>query len=88
MPCFIVIIFTARKPAPMMTNVFSYMKIPKFANTVKHVKEMCMFKHECNAETNEINVNEEESVTGDDIFVIDDQEEFIGQENETSKRTF
>ena len=47
-----------------------------------------MFKHECSAETNEINVNEEESVTGDDIFVIDDQEEFIGQENETSERTF
>jgi hypothetical protein len=27
-------------------------------------------------------------VNGDDSFVVDDQEDFTGQENETSERTF
>ena len=81
--------YNNKKPCPYDEEcVFLHedSKICKYGKTCE--RNFCMFKHECNAETNEINVNEEESVTGDDIFVIDDQEEFIGQDNETSERTF
>ena len=47
-----------------------------------------MFERADNTETSVIYVNLEEGVTGDDIINVHDQEEFLGQENETLEKTF
>ena len=46
---------------------------------------ICMFEHGDDAETNLIDVTEEESVTGDAFIAVDDQEELIEQGNEAQK---
>ena len=47
-----------------------------------------MFEHGDCTEANVIVLNEEECVTLEEIIDVDEQEEFIKQENETSERTF
>ena len=47
-----------------------------------------MFERADNTETSVIYVNLEEGVTGDDIIDVHDQEELLGQENETLEKTF
>ena len=60
--------------------------ICKFGGLCERI--LCMFEHGDGAEANVIDVNEEESVTREEIIDVDEQEEFMEQENETSERTF